>query len=209
MTLDNIAKPEVICYHGIFSGDVLMDALLSVSPLQILDIWGELTDCLLHRNSYGSDVAEIYISRTMPSNPHAEIAPRNRDVLNDYCRANRALYDICRLFEERYDVTVEFEHGESIDILNLPDGGEPITHRAHLRVRPKVAAPPTKVPRGGNRQSPAQKKLREILFAIAEGAPVKASDDRYIIVENPDHQEHLGTDPCMVLDVSEFFGMVD
>lgn len=51
--------------------------------------------------------------------------------------------------------------------------------------------------------------LRKALFAIAEGYPVKASEDRYIIVENPDHREELGTDPFLVIDVPELYGYVD
>lgn len=43
--------------------------------------------------------------------------------------------------------------------------------------------------------------LRRPLQAIAEGYPVRAEQDRYIIVEDPDFQPDNGSNPRLVIDI--------
>jgi hypothetical protein len=107
--------------------------LLSISPLQLLDLWDQLTSAEANANRYGGDVAEIYIHRVMPHNPGHALSDRHRDSLRAACNT---LHSVFRLFEERHDVIVEFESGENID--DLRDMDEPFGHRIHVRVRPKT-----------------------------------------------------------------------
>lgn len=46
-------------------------------------------------------------------------------------------------------------------------------------------------------------ELKNALKAIAEGHPIRCEDDRYIVVENPAFHQDDGSDPYIVIDVTE------
>lgn len=50
------------------------------------------------------------------------------------------------------------------------------------------------------RATKALEELFAALAAIAEGYPVSTKEDRYIVVENPAHQEDNGSAPKLVID---------
>lgn len=106
------------------------EALLSVSVLQALTLWEELSSALYGDNRYAGDVAEVYVFRLMPHSPTA-VRPMSDTGLDAYRTGCRCLHALCRLFETRNEAVVTFEDGSSIDAL-LDD--EPETHRVHLKV---------------------------------------------------------------------------
>lgn len=108
--------------------------LLSLSPLQAIDLFEEMMRCLYGDNKFGGDVAEIYIFRLMPHSPCANLnqdGTMSESGLDAYRDACRRLHALCTLFAERNDAFVSFEDGTSIDALL---DQEPHTHRVHLRV---------------------------------------------------------------------------
>jgi len=113
-----------------------MPHFLSVSPLQLLDLWDELHSAAAGTNRYGGDVMEFYFFRLMAQSP----AAMHEDPLfdDDWYDAARNLHSICRLFEARHEVTVVFEGGQDLDL--LLDKGNLNRHRTHLRVIHRDAA---------------------------------------------------------------------
>jgi hypothetical protein len=109
-----------------------MEALLSVSPLQVMGLWEELMAALYGDNRYGGRTTEVYLYTMMPHTPTA-VHPIGESGLEAYRSACRTLHALCRLFEQRMEAVVEFENGASID--GLLDH-EPETHRVHLTVTP-------------------------------------------------------------------------
>ena len=107
-------------------------AILDVTPLQIITLWEELLQCVYGDNKFGGTVAEIYLFRFMPHSPCA-VAPISEVGLEAYRAANRALYSLCRLFEERNHVELELLDAGPLERL-LDD--EPFTHRVHISVKP-------------------------------------------------------------------------
>ncbi len=57
--------------------------------------------CLYDDNRYGGTIAEIYIYSIMPYNPMIAANSNHKWVREDYALANKNLYDLCKLFEER------------------------------------------------------------------------------------------------------------
>jgi hypothetical protein len=111
--------------------------LFSISPSQLLDVWDDLHRAMLGNHSYGSNVAEIYMFRVMPHNPLHSIDPFADRMKDEFYVASCNFHAIFRLFEERHNVVVEFENGESIDaLLNKASVNN---HRMHIRVRDKDA----------------------------------------------------------------------
>jgi len=49
--------------------------------------------------------------------------------------------------------------------------------------------------------------IKKALIAIAQGYPVEAADDRYIIVENPDYKPDNGSPPNLVIDTADLEGL--
>lgn len=102
--------------------------------MQIINVWAQLTNCLLGTNKYGGDVAEIYLTSLMQHSAFVAHNPQGSFARDDFRAANRALYDICMLFAERHNAKVEFEDGTPLRELKAPI---PYTHRVHIRVRQK------------------------------------------------------------------------
>lgn len=44
------------------------------------------------------------------------------------------------------------------------------------------------------------------LIAVAQGYPVRADVDRFIMVENPEFQPDNGEAPTHIIDIAEFIG---
>lgn len=107
------------------------DALLSVSVLQALSVWEQLTRALYGDSPYAGDTAEIYVYTVMPHSPLAT-APLGESGIALYRAGCRTLHGLCRLFEERMGAVVTMPDGSSID--GLLDE-EPYTHRIHVKVK--------------------------------------------------------------------------
>lgn len=107
--------------------------LLSVSPLQLLDLWDKLASAKAGESTYNYDVTEVYISCVMPHS--ALFAANPASLLSDdvVYAACCNIHAICRLFEQKHKVIIEFEGGENIDL--LLDKKDLFRHRIHLRVR--------------------------------------------------------------------------
>jgi hypothetical protein len=101
--------------------------LFSISPIQLLNVWDDLYSAMLDNNSYGGDVAEIYLFPIMSPGPmrFSDTSIEERKAVSSN------LHAIFRLFEQRHNAIVEFENGENIDTL-LTTGIN--THRIHIRV---------------------------------------------------------------------------
>lgn len=115
------------------------NALLSASPLQIMELWEELADAANGVNGYGGDVAEIYIYRFMRHSPSVAL-DRVRGTMScheDYREANALLHTLCRIFEERRQVRIEMQEGPLDALL----GPEIFDHRVHLVVKLQNANP--------------------------------------------------------------------
>ena len=108
----------------------MSDALLSVSVVQALSVWEQLTQALYGDNPYGGDVAEIYVHTVMPHSPLAA-QPLGESGITLYRAGCRTLHGLCRLFEKRMDAVVTNPDGSSID--DMLDES-PYTHRVHLKV---------------------------------------------------------------------------
>lgn len=105
-------------------------ALLTISPVQVMDLWEELMSCLYADNKFGGDVAEIYLYRLASFSPAAvQIDDAKRDT---YLHANRALVELCALFATRQEAVVELADGQPLAVLL---GSDPNMHRVHIRVR--------------------------------------------------------------------------
>ena len=57
--------------------------LLTVNPLEMMHLWGELVECYHGVNGYGSDTAEIYAYRLMPYSPLVHSTALKEGVLKD------------------------------------------------------------------------------------------------------------------------------
>jgi hypothetical protein len=106
---------------------------LSVSPVQLIDLWDQLSSAKAGENKYAGDVAEVYIHSVMPHSFHLADDPRSARHNESLYIAGSNIHAICRLFEERHKVIVEFDDGGSIDL--LLDKADPYRHRVHLRVK--------------------------------------------------------------------------
>lgn len=112
-----------------------MNAMLSVSPEQVMGLWEDLMDASNGCNGYGGDTAEIYLYRFMGHNPIVMHDRMQGGLLTEmaadaYRAAAATLHALCRTFEERRDVQVSLLGGELDDLL----GPQVFDHRVHLVV---------------------------------------------------------------------------
>ncbi|MET0980105.1 MAG: hypothetical protein ABWX90_02515 [Candidatus Saccharimonadales bacterium] len=105
--------------------------LLHVSPNQINTLMNNLNDCLLQKNSYGSDVCEIYIYSMMEHSPTFANNPDSQFCADAVERAKRNIVALCKNFAQNNEVIVTFEDGTPLSV-KLID-----SHRVHLRVLSK------------------------------------------------------------------------
>lgn len=119
-----------------------MNALLSASPAQIMNLWEDLMSILHGVHGYGTFDAEIYISRFMEKDAYAELQPDSDQARDGYARANRLLYELCRTFEERQEVSLHMVTGmdrtEPLDVL-VSDPANPFRHRVVIGIDPADA----------------------------------------------------------------------
>ena len=111
-------------------------AMLSVSVTQALVLWDQLHAAMNGTNSFGSDVAEIYVHTLMGHSPSFAQSPKSQFSKEPAVQACTALYHFCKMFEEQHDVVITFAEGEPLD--ELLDVEEPATWRVHLRVTHKT-----------------------------------------------------------------------
>lgn len=121
----------------------MSSALLRVSMLELLKLWGDLTEAYHGVHSYGGNVAEIYAYRLMPYSPvvhmpHSEEL-KQTDTWKDansrlVYNAALALRELCEIFQAAYNCTTLidgvlpstwFEYG----------GGKEFAHRVHVTVK--------------------------------------------------------------------------
>lgn len=105
-----------------------------ISINQALNFWDQLVTAYLNENTYGGDVAEIYLYSMMEHRPTFAANPESKFCKDEVGRAKQAMRDLIKRFESTYLVKVmealpidsdEEEFGE----VTL-DG----THRYHLKV---------------------------------------------------------------------------
>lgn len=110
-----------------------MSNLYMVSPVHVMHLWEQLMQCVYRDNSFGTTVAEIYLYTVMPRSPLVEA--KINGMKEEYLAANRNLYDLCKIFEERVGVKLYIDSGDDnrqpLDVLLEP---EPYTHRVHIGV---------------------------------------------------------------------------
>jgi hypothetical protein len=107
--------------------------MINVSLNQVLTLWDELIACKYKCNTYGTDVCEIYIYTAMEHSSTFAQNPKSTFCADQVLEANANIHTICRMFEKRHNCVVEFESGDSIDL--LLDVNNPFTWRIHLRVK--------------------------------------------------------------------------
>lgn len=133
--------------------------MFTVSPLQAIEVWEELMQCLYGDNRYGSTVAEIYLFRVMPLSPYVTAGRPARDMPDSwfgkqfqteaYAEANKALFELCKLFEKRHDVKLALFDGPMKELVPgqqgwqtgplpledlIADPENPWTHRVHIGI---------------------------------------------------------------------------
>jgi hypothetical protein len=113
-------------------------ALLSIPPLELCQLWGELVECYHGVHSYGSDTAEIYAYRFYSHNPILDSFPREKEAPDSdelelrILHAAQALSALCQLFTEIYCCDVYIEGALAADWFR--HYRYTFTHRAHVRV---------------------------------------------------------------------------
>lgn len=111
--------------------------LLTVNPLEMMKLWGELVECYHGVNGYGSDTAEIYAYRLMPYSPVVHNgammsilkAERSADL---NATAANALASLCEEFARQYDCKIEIDECDIRAWLLLVT--DQFDHRAHVKV---------------------------------------------------------------------------
>ncbi len=106
----------------------------AISITQILNIWDQLHAAMQKTNTYGGDVAEIYVYAAMSHSPTFAKNPSSMFCREEVREANQAIYDICREFMHRHNVDIVFESDSELESL-LDMGAESNTWRIHLRVK--------------------------------------------------------------------------
>lgn len=96
-------------------------------------LWEQLLQCLYKDNSFGTTVAEIYIYTVMPHSPLVALPDSSYLATEDYAEANKNLFNLCKIFEERNEAIVRFSDGSALDLL-ISDPKNPFRHRVHLEV---------------------------------------------------------------------------
>lgn len=102
---------------------------MRMTNYQAMMLWDELARAYHGMNSYGGDVAELYISRCME---HSSIFANNPDsalVKDDLREAGKNIIAVVELFQQRYSCLVTMEEGPLEDLAS----GE-YTWRVHLKV---------------------------------------------------------------------------
>ena len=114
--------------------------LLTVSPIEMMKLWGDLVECYHDVNQYGGNVAEIYAYRFMSFNPtiHSEgLKPENKFRIEKEVEivslAANALASICEEFSRNFDCIVTI-NDLAIAIWLCESRRTPF-HRAHVCVR--------------------------------------------------------------------------
>lgn len=112
--------------------------LLTVNPLEMMKLWGELVECYHVVNGYGGDTAEIYAYRLMPYSPLIHSVALKDNVTTDE-RATEinsiaagALVSLCEEFTQQYDckITIDGETTKKWYSLYRDE----FDHRCHVKV---------------------------------------------------------------------------
>lgn len=112
--------------------------LLTVNVLELMKLWGELTEARLGKNGFGGDTAEIYAYRFTAYNPLAHGHTRHGDMSKqavDDCDglAANCLAALCEEFERAYECTVKIDE-DSIKGWLIGRSETPYDWRAHVQV---------------------------------------------------------------------------
>jgi hypothetical protein len=113
---------------------VIKNALIEVSLIELLKIWGELIEAYHGVNGFGGHVAEIYSYRLQRYSPagHA-VGGRDDDKQEIYVRAANSLAEIVIEFSRQYDCEVLIDDRQPVkwrDLSRLT----PFSHRAYVEV---------------------------------------------------------------------------
>ena len=114
--------------------------LLTVNPMEMMRLWGELVECYHGVSGYGSDTAEIYAYRLMPYSPvaHGDTAKgqlREDRIRDSNSTAANALVSLCEEFQRTYDCVITFDGLKAKHWLR--DFGDTFDHRVHVKVAHK------------------------------------------------------------------------
>jgi len=102
-----------------------MTAIMRMSPLEMAQVWGELTLAHCGRNRFGGDVAEIYAYRF---GQWGVARPGHRDLV----AAAEAMHDLLATFAAHFECSIYIE-GRPLGpwLRKLP-----FQHRVHVQVVP-------------------------------------------------------------------------
>lgn len=114
------------------------NALMTVSLLALVGVWGELVEAYHGVNRYGGNTAEIYAYRLMPYSPtaHTHGSKRHMNVV-----ASQAAHALCAIVDE---FCMQYECHAKIDALPIEEwclrvihGAHVFDHRCHVRIAKK------------------------------------------------------------------------
>jgi len=113
-----------------------MNAILSISTLELLKLYSELIEAYHSINTYGGDEAEIYAYRLLPHSPFLNkdmtgpIALEEKSKL--YKQAAHALHDLCYMFKKQYDCKIRIDNIHYD--LWIKKIGNNFQHRVHVKI---------------------------------------------------------------------------
>jgi hypothetical protein len=93
---------------------------------QALNFWDELVTAYMGCNTYGGDVAEIYLYTMMEHTPTFAHNPQSTLMDDEVRRAKLAMLDLIQRFQKKYDCLVTMDNGDPV----ILEG----RHRYHLQV---------------------------------------------------------------------------
>lgn len=120
-----------------------MSALLTVTTLELMRLWGELVEAYHGVHGYGSTVAEVYAYRLMPYTPTAHMeggeafraTEMHQEAVSQVQRnAGMALKELCEQFAESYECEVAID-GRTPQMWWTYGGGDQFRSRAYVQVQ--------------------------------------------------------------------------
>lgn len=116
------------------------NALMTVTPLALVGIWGDLVEAYHDVNSYGGDVAEIYAYRLMPYSPlvHSQVKPNSDKAALIALHAANALCAIIEEFCSAYECSALVDGVPMAEWCSLNNmGRHRFDHRCHVKIERK------------------------------------------------------------------------
>lgn len=111
------------------------NALMTVSPLALIAVWGELVEAYHGVNKFGGVAAEIYAYVVMPYSPMAHTHGREREKVLVAKRAANAFCAIVEEFCDQYECEAQVD-GMSLDKwwYRMSRSEVGFDHRCHVKI---------------------------------------------------------------------------